>query len=547
MRVRLLYKPKPDNYTESCMVNVTDGWRERNVWYPGRSVRYASKEVTTAQSSAERTEVSRGHSSREVKDRINRSLEYDPERRNEHMGTENKESCSQRDSAERKGYVRAHRSFNRIWKERDSAELDILGKILNKDNLNRAYKRVKANKGAPGVDGMTVEEAFEWLKEHNHELTERIRKGHYTPSPVRRVEIPKPDGGIRKLGIPTVIDRIIQQAMTQQLIPIYEPKFSDGSFGYRPGRSAKDAVQRIKEYAEQGYTRAVVLDLSKYFDTLNHELLVNILRRDIKDERVIQMIKRYLRSGVMENGVVVETEEGSPQGGNLSPLLANIYLNEFDQEFNKRGVPCIRYADDIVLLAKSERASERLLESSTKFLEGTLKLKVNREKSRTVSVFAIRNFKYLGFCFGRNGKGIYVRVHGKSWKKAKDKLRMLTSRSRCGSVVKTMERIKEYMRGWMNYYSMADMKSNIESLNGWLYRRIRMCIWKQWKLPRTRMRKLIGLGVASHYAATIAYDRKGYWFNAGNKAVNWALSKERLIHWGFYELTTAYQSMHINY
>ena len=547
MRVRLLTKLKPNNYTESCGINVADGWRERNVWYPGRSVRYASKEVTTAQSSVERTEVSRGHSSREVKDRINRSLEYDPERRNEHMGTENKESCSQRDSAERKGYVRAHRSFNRIWKERDSAELDILGKILNKDNLNRAYKRVKANKGAPGVDGMTVEEAFEWLKEHNHELTERIRKGHYTPSPVRRVEIPKPDGGIRKLGIPTVIDRIIQQAMTQQLIPIYEPKFSDGSFGYRPGRSAKDAVQRIKEYAEQGYTRAVVLDLSKYFDTLNHELLVNILRRDIKDERVIQMIKRYLRSGVMENGVVVETEEGSPQGGNLSPLLANIYLNEFDQEFNKRGVPCIRYADDIVLLAKSERASERLLESSTKFLEGTLKLKVNREKSRTVSVFAIRNFKYLGFCFGRNGKGIYVRVHGKSWKKAKDKLRMLTSRSRCGSVVKTMERIKEYMRGWMNYYSMADMKSNIESLNGWLYRRIRMCIWKQWKLPRTRMRKLIGLGVDSHYAATIAYDRKGYWFNAGNKAVNWALSKERLINWGFYDLTTAYQSMHINY
>ena len=547
MRVRLLTKLKPNNYTESCGINVADGWRERNVWYPGRSVRYASKEVTTAQSSAERTEVSRGHSSREVKDRINRSLEYDPERRNEHMGTENKESCSQRDSAERKGYVRAHRSFNWIWKERDSAELDILGKILNKDNLNRAYKRVKANKGAPGVDGMTVEEAFEWLKEHNHELTERIRKGHYTPSPVRRVEIPKPDGGIRKLGIPTVIDRIIQQAMTQQLIPIYEPKFSDGSFGYRPGRSAKDAVQRIKEYAEQGYTRAVVLDLSKYFDTLNHELLVNILRRDIKDERAIQMIKRYLRSGVMENGVVVETEEGSPQGGNLSPLLANIYLNEFDQEFNKRGVPCIRYADDIVLLAKSERASERLLESSTKFLEGTLKLKVNREKSRTVSVFAIRNFKYLGFCFGRNGKGIYVRVHGKSWKKAKDKLRMLTSRSRCGSVVKTMERIKEYMRGWMNYYSMADMKSNIESLNGWLYRRIRMCIWKQWKLPRTRMRKLIGLGVDSHYAATIAYDRKGYWFNAGNKAVNWALSKERLINWGFYDLTTAYQSMHINY
>ena len=547
MRVRLRNKLKPNNYTESCGINVADRWRERNVWYPGRSVRYALKEVTTAKSSAERTEVSRGHSSREVKDRINRSLEYDQERRNGQMDVENKESCLQRDSAERKGYVRAHRSFNRIWKERDSAEPDILGKILNKDNLNRAYKRVKANKGAPGVDGMTIEEAFLWLKEHNHELTERIRKGHYTPSPVRRVEIPKPDGGMRKLGIPTVIDRIIQQAMLQQLMPIYEPKFSDGSFGYRPGRSAKDAVQRIKEYAEQGYTRAVVLDLSKYFDTLNHELLVNILRRDVKDERVIQMIKRYLRSGVMENGVVVETEEGSPQGGNLSPLLANVYLNEFDQEFNKRGVPCIRYADDIVLLAKSERASERLLESGTKYLEGTLKLKVNREKSRTVSVFAIRNFKYLGFCYGKNGKGIYVRVHGKSWKKAKDKLRMLTSRSRCGSIVKAMERIKEYMRGWLNYYSMADMRKNIEVLNGWLYRRIRMCIWKQWKLPKTRKRKLIGLGMPEWVACEGAYSRKSYWRMAGSGILNRALTKERLINWGFYDLATAYQSMHINY
>ena len=547
MRVRLRNKLKPNNYTESCGINVADRWRERNVWYPGRSVRYALKEVTTAKSSAERTEVSRGHSSREVKDRINRSLEYDQERRNGQMDVENKESCLQRDSAERKGYVRAHRSFNRIWKERDSAEPDILGKILNKDNLNRAYKRVKANKGAPGVDGMTIEEAFLWLKEHNHELTERIRKGHYTPSPVRRVEIPKPDGGMRKLGIPTVIDRIIQQAMLQQLMPIYEPKFSDGSFGYRPGRSAKDAVQRIKEYAEQGYTRAVVLDLSKYFDTLNHELLVNILRRDVKDERVIQMIKRYLRSGVMKNGVVVETEEGSPQGGNLSPLLANVYLNEFDQEFNKRGVPCIRYADDIVLLAKSERASERLLESGTKYLEGTLKLKVNREKSRTVSVFAIRNFKYLGFCYGKNGKGIYVRVHGKSWKKAKDKLRMLTSRSRCGSIVKAMERIKEYMRGWLNYYSMADMRKNIEVLNGWLYRRIRMCIWKQWKLPKTRKRKLIGLGMPEWVACEGAYSRKSYWRMAGSGILNRALTKERLINWGFYDLATAYQSMHINY
>ena len=443
--------------------------------------------------------------------------------------------------------MRAHRSFNRIWKERDSAEPDTLGKILEKDNLNRAYKRVKANKGAPGVDGMTIEAALPWLKEHNYELTERIRKGKYTPSPVRRVEIPKPDGGVRKLGIPTVIDRIIQQAMLQQLMPIYEPLFSEDSFGYRPGRGAKDAIHRIKEYIERSYTRAVVLDLSKYFDTLNHTVLLNLLRKQVKDERVIQMVKRYLKSGVMENGVVTETKEGSPQGGNLSPLLANVYLNEFDWEFQKRGVPCIRYADDIVLLAKSERAAERLLESSMKYLEGTLKLKVNREKSRTVSVFAIRNFKFLGFCFGKNGKGTYVRVHGKSWKKAKDKLRQFTSRSRCGSIIRTMEKIKVYMRGWLNYYGIADMKNNIESLNGWLYRRIRMCIWKQWKLPKTRRRKLMGLGLPEWAACEGAYSRKSYWRMSNTGVVKRALTKERLISWGFYDLTTAYQPLHVNY
>lgn len=297
--------------------------------------------------------------------------------------------CSQRDNAEHEGYVKASRSFNRIWKERDSAQPRLLEAILYKDNFNRAYKRVKANKGAPGIDGMTIEEALPYLKEHQQEITDRIYRGKYTPSPVRRATIPKPDGGVRKLGIPTVVDRTLQQAITQQLVPIYEPLFADGSYGYRPNRSAKDAILKVKEYAEQGYTFAVVLDLSKYFDTLNHEILINLLRKNVKDERVVQLIKRYLKSGVMENGVVIDTEEGSPQGGNLSPLLANVYLNEFDQEFLKRGVPCIRYADDIVLLAKSRRASERLLESSTKYLEERLKLTVNREKSRTVSVFAI--------------------------------------------------------------------------------------------------------------------------------------------------------------
>ena len=465
------------------------------------------------------------------------------------MDTENTGNggCSQRDSAEHKGYVRAHRSFNRIWKERDSAEPELLEAILDRQNMNKAYKRVKANKGAPGIDGMTIEEALPYLRKHKDELIGRILRGKYTPSPVKRVEIPKPDGGIRKLGIPTVIDRIIQQAISQKLMPIYEPLFSDGSYGYRPGRSAKDAINRVKEYAEEGYRYAVSLDLSQYFDTLNHERLLNLLRKEITDERVIQIIKRYLRSGVMEHGVVMETEEGSPQGGNLSPLLANIYLDEFDKEFEKRGVPCVRYADDIVLLARSERAAKRLLETSTKYLEQELKLTVNREKSKVTSVYAIRNFKFLGFALGRNGNGIYIRVHPKSWEKMKAKLKRLSSRGHVQSVIPALYKIKEYMRGWLNYYGIAAMKNNIEELNGWLYHRIRMCIWKMWKRPRSKMKYLKKLGVPEELAYMAANSRRKYWFVSNTLAVKIALTKEMLIHKGFYDLANAYQQMHVNY
>jgi group II intron reverse transcriptase/maturase len=455
--------------------------------------------------------------------------------------------CSQKDSAEHEGYAKVRRSFNRIWKERDSAEPKLLEKILDRDNMNRAFKRVKANKGAAGVDGMTIDEALPYLREHKKELLDRIYKGKYTPSPVRREEIPKPDGGTRKLGIPTVIDRVIQQSIAQQIIPIYEPLFADGSYGYRPGRDAKGAIQKVKEYAEKGYTHAVVLDLSKYFDTINHDILLKLLRQNIKDERVVQMIKRYLKSGVMENGVVMATKEGSPQGGNLSPLLANIYLNEFDHEFERRGVPCIRYADDIVILSKSKRASERLLESSTRYLEGKLKLRVNREKSRTVSVFAIQNFKFLGFALGKNGSGIYIRVHPKSMKKFKNRLKELSSRKSVQSLKPALKRIELYTRGWLNYYGIASMKSQIETINSWLYHRIRMCIWVHWKRVRTKMRNLIKLGIPKYYAHMAANSRKKQWMTSNTTTVKRALSKERLIHNGFYDLAIAYQSMHINY
>ena len=354
-------------------------------------------------------------------------------------------SCLQKNNAEHEGYVGAQSVGCREVAEQDGA--DLLERILSRDNLNRAYKRVRANKGAPGIDGMTVEDALPWLREHRDEPLESIRNGKYKPQPVRRKEIPKPDGGVRKLGIPTVIDRIIQ---------LYEPLFSEDSYGYRPNRSAQQAIRKVKWYAEQGYTSAVLVDLSKYYDTLNHELLLNLLRRNIHDKRVTELIKRYLKAGVMENGLLVKTTEGSPQGGPLSPLLANIYLNEYDQEMAKRGVPVIRYADDIVVLAKSPRAAQRLLESTQRYLEGKLKLRMNVEKSKVVSVYSIRNFKFLGFALGKGKNGVYIRAHAKSLRKAKAKLKELTSRSQGRNVRKVMQNVKIYTAaGWATSGSRA--------------------------------------------------------------------------------------------
>ena len=452
-------------------------------------------------------------------------------------------SCPQRDSAEHEGYVGAQSVGGQEGKEQGGA--DLLEWILNRENLNRAYKRVRANKGAPGIDGMTVEQALPWLREHREELLESIRQGKYKPQPVRRKEIPKPDGGVRKLGIPTVVDRIIQQAIAQQLTPIYEPLFSELSYGYRPGRSAQMAIGKVKEYAEQGYTQAVLVDLSKYFDTLNHELLMNLLRKNIRDKRVIELIKRYLKAGVMENGIRVKTEEGSPQGGPLSPLLANIYLNEYDQEMARRGVPVIRYADDIVVLAKSKRAAQRLLETTQRYLEGKLKLRMNVEKSRVVSVFAIRNFKFLGFALGKGKDGIYIRAHAKSLKKAKAKLKRLTSRSQGRNVRAVMRNVKVYIRGWLGYFGIASMKNTMQEWDGWLRRRFRCYIWKQWKRPRTRVVNLEKLGMPQWQAYRNGNSRKGYWAVAGSGILTHTITNKRLAAAGYFEIPNYYESLHL--
>ena len=452
---------------------------------------------------------------------------------------ENK-GCPQKNSTECKEYAGAQSIDKRETEMTDDA--DLLEQILDRDNLNKAYKKVKANKGAPGIDGMTIEEAGPWLRENREELLELIRSGKYKPQPVRRKEIPKPDGGTRKLGIPTVVDRIIQQAIAQVLIPIYEPLFSDGSYGYRPKRSAQMAIQKVKEYAEQGYTTAVLVDLSKYFDTINHDMLMNMLREEIHDKRVIDLIKKYLKSGVMENGVLVKTSEGSPQGGPLSPLLANVYLNKFDHEMESRGVHVIRYADDIVVLAKSRRAAERLLESSRKYLEGKLKLKMNVEKSKVVSIFSIRNFKFLGFALGKGAKGVSIRVHAKSLKKAKDKLKKLTSRSQGRNVRVVMKNVEVFIRGWLGYFSIADMRNAMKELDEWLRRRFRCYIWKQWKRTITRKQALVKLGLKEWQAGKMASSRKGYWRMAG--VLNSAITKQSLITAGYYSILDHYEVMH---
>ncbi|MNW52433.1 Group II intron-encoded protein LtrA [compost metagenome] len=459
------------------------------------------------------------------------------------MKAEYRKGCPQRDSVEHEEYAGVRSAETRESGERDSAS-DLLEAILDRDNLNRAYKQVKRNHGAPGIDGMTVEAALPWLRENRDELLQNIREGRYKPSPVRRKEIPKPDGsGVRKLGIPTVVDRIIQQAIAQQLQPLFEPLFSDGSYGYRPGRSAQQAIRKVKAYAEQGYGHAVEIDLSKYFDTLNHELLINLLRKQIQDKRVTDLIKKYLKSGVMENGIRRQTEEGSPQGGPLSPLLANIYLNEFDQEMRNRGVTVIRYADDIVVLAKSKRAATRLLESCGAYLENRLKLKMNVQKSKVVSVVAQKHFKFLGFALGKNGSGVYIRVHRQSLVKAKRRLKELTSRSQGRNARQVMENVKAYIRGWIGYFYVADMKRILQSWNEWLRRRMRMYVWKQWKKPRTKVQNLRKLGIPEWQAYQWGNTRLGYWRIAGSAILTRSVTNERLAQAGYYDFPAQYERL----
>lgn len=420
----------------------------------------------------------------------------------------------------------------------------ILERILHRDNLNEAYSRVKRKKGAAGIDGMKVEQMLPYLREHREELLESIRKGTYKPQPVRRVEIPKPDGGVRLLGVPTVIDRMVQQAVVQVLTPIFEPVFSDSSYGFRPWRSAQGAMRRAQKYYEEGYTHVVDIDLAKYFDTVNHDLLLNMVRERVKDERVIKLIRRFLKSGVMRNGLVSATTEGTPQGGNLSPLLSNIYLTKFDRMLESRGHKFVRYADDCNIYVKSRRAAERVMENCTHYLEGKLKLKVNRKKSQ---IGDPRRLKFLGFSLYKMKGKTGIRPHAKSIKRFKDKIRKLTSRKQAKSISEILLNLRRYTVGWLGYYGIADMKTLMNNLNQWIRRRIRQICWKQWKRIRTKQDSLVRLGIEREQAWEWANSRLKYWRIAGSWVLTRSLTNKRLEQMGYDNISIRYKAIRSKY
>ena len=419
--------------------------------------------------------------------------------------------------------------------------MGLLEKILDRDNLNKAYKRVRVNKGKPGVDGMTVDELLPFLKENGERIRQAIMDGTYSPKPVRRVEIPKPDGGVRLLGIPTVLDRVIQQAIAQVLSPIYEEEFSDNSYGFRPGRNAHQAIRKCKEYIDAGYKWVVDIDLAKYFDTVNHDKLMRLLSNKIKDGRVLSLIRKYLKSGVMVNGVVIDTEEGTPQGGNILPLLSNIMLNELDKELARRGLKFCRYADDCNIYVKSRKAAERVMASIRRFLEKELKLKVNKEKSAVDRPWKL---KFLGFSFYLKNGEARVRVHPKSVNKLKAKLKEVTGRSNAMSMEERIIRLKQVITGWVNYFGIAEMGRLAKGLDEWLGRRIRMCYWKRWKKIKTRHDNLVKLGIDDYKAWEYANTRKGYWRISNSPILSKALTNEWIKKQGFPSLTERYLLVH---
>lgn len=443
--------------------------------------------------------------------------------------------------AELRGTLGEHSFASALPEEKDRITMDtssLLEKVIDRRNLNLAYKRVKRNGGSHGVDGMQVEDLLPYLKRHGDRIRRDLLEGKYRPQPVRRVEIPKPEGrGKRLLGIPTVVDRMIQQAISQVLIPVFEKEFSDYSYGFRPGRSAHDAIKQAQVYINEGYTTVVDIDLESFFDRVNHDKLMYLLSKRILDKRLLRLIRRYLESGIMIGGLFSPSREGAPQGGPLSPLLSNVMLHELDMELERRGHRFCRYADDCNCYVKSKRAGERVMTSITRFIEKQLRLKVNHEKS---AVDYVMRRKFLGFSFYGTKDGYRIRVDAKSIRRLKDKLRLLTSRSNGWGMEARIARLNQVIRGWVNYFYLAEMHKHCLSIDGWLQRRLRMCWWKQWKKVKTRYANLTRFGIPEWKAWEYANTRKGYWHTANSPILTRVLTNAYFEQSGLMGLSLVY-------
>ena len=416
--------------------------------------------------------------------------------------------------------------------------MKLMDEVLSKDNLNQAYLQVTRNKGASGVDDMTCEEVKDYLKVHGDELISQIKSREYKPLPVRRVEIPKPNGGVRKLGIPTVIDRIIQQALVQKLTPIFEPTFSEYSYGFRLNRRCQNAIDKALELLNQGYEWIIDLDLEKFFDNVPQDKLIRLVDNMVNDSDITALIHKYLKAGVLINGEFEETTIGTPQGGNLSPLLSNIYLNELDKELERRGLHFARYADDCVIFVKTENAAKRVMFHIVKFIETKLKLKVNAEKTH---ITRPNNLKYLGFSFWKDKEEWKSKPHKESFVKLFLKLKKLVKRSWSIDLDYRIKKINEVLRGWINYYRQSSMKKKLVKISEWLRNAIRVIIWKQWKLPCTRRKALIKLGLSENEAKCVSNSRKGYQRLSHCWSIQKAITNSRLKKRGLLDPLEYYQ------
>jgi RNA-directed DNA polymerase len=411
--------------------------------------------------------------------------------------------------------------------------------VLRRENLVKAYHKIRANKGAPGIDGMTVDDLKPYLKAHWPRIREQLLSGTYTPQPVKRVDIPKPGGkGVRSLGIPTVLDRFIQQAILQVLNPVFDPHFSESSYGFRPGRGAHDAVLAARQYVEDGYRVMVDIDLEKFFDTVNHDMLMARVARRVKDKRLLKLIRAYLNSGIMHGGVLQTRTEGTPQGSPLSPLLSNILLDDLDKELERRGHRFCRYADDCNAYVKSKKAGERVMTSITRFLEKRLKLKVNREKSAVDRPWMR---KFLGYSMTWH-KVPKLKVAPESIRRLKGRIRELLRKGRGRNVGRVITELRPLLSGWMEYFKLSQVKNTFELLDEWLRRKLRCILWRQWKKPRTRAKRLMERGIEQVRAYTSAYNGHGPWWNAGAPHMNAAVPIKWFAQQGLVSFLGKYRS-----